>query len=135
MAIRVVNATHSQLRERRPAVPRCIGPLRRAVVDVAARAGATGRQLENVALAVSEAVANVVRHAYPPGSPGTVTVDARVDDHVIEVIVCDEGSGMPAPSEQPGSGLGLLIIARVAESLELKDAAPGVELRMTFPLG
>lgn len=99
------------------------------------RAGATGRQLENVALAVSEAVANVVRHAYPPGSPGTVTVDARVDDHVIEVIVCDEGSGMPAPSEQPGSGLGLLIIARVAESLELKDAAPGVELRMTFPLG
>lgn len=131
----MVSASRSQLRERRPAVAQCIGPLRRAVVQVAARAGARGRQLDDIALAVSEAVANAVRHAYPPGAPGTVTVDARVDDRVLEVLVCDEGSGMPAPSEQPGSGLGLLIIARVTDSLELRDAAPGVELRMAFRIG
>jgi serine/threonine-protein kinase RsbW len=131
----VVSVSHTQLSEPRPAVPECIGPLRRAVVGIAAGEGATERRLDDIALAVSEALTNVVRHAYPPGQPGAMTVHAGVEDDVLAVLVCDEGRGMPEPSDEPRSGLGLLIIARVTQSLELKDAAPGVALRMAFRLG
>jgi serine/threonine-protein kinase RsbW len=131
----VVGVRNSQLSEHRPAAPEYIGPLRRAVVAVAAGAGATERQLEDVGLAVSEALTNAVRHAYPAGESGTMTIQASVDDGQLEVRVRDGGRGMPAPSEKPGSGLGLLIIARVTDSLELRDAAPGVDVHMAFELG
>lgn len=131
----MVSTSRGQLRERRPAIAECIGPLRRAVVGLAAHAGATGRQLEDVGLAVSEALTNAVRHAYPVDDPGVMTVDASIGDGVFEVVVGDEGAGLPVPGDNPGAGLGLQIIARVTQRLELKGAAPGVAVHMTFALG
>jgi serine/threonine-protein kinase RsbW len=131
----VVSTSRGQLRERRPAIAECIGPLRRAVVGLAAHSGATARQLEDVGLAVSEALTNAVRHAYPIDEPGVMTVDASVGDGVLEVVVSDEGAGLPVPSDNPGAGLGLLIIARVTQRLELRESEPGVSVHMTFALG
>src|SRR5947209_17669369 len=54
---------------------------------------------ENVALAVSEAVGNAIRHAYED-EPGRVEVTARHADGWLEVFVRDCGTGW-RPSSYP----------------------------------
>ncbi len=50
----------------------------------------------SIAVAVSEAVGNVVRHAYPGEGTGRVEVEAQLDESSIVVSVSDGGSGMRA---------------------------------------
>ena len=59
-----------------PAVAENVAPLRHAVVDLALRAGADDGVRTDLALAVGEACANVVVHAYPPGDVGPLIVHA-----------------------------------------------------------
>ena len=125
-----------QLRDRRTATPQSIAPLRHAVTDLAARGGATAGQCENIALAVSEALTNVVQHAYPQQpAPGVVALQAALVDGSLEVDFCDEGAGMPPPADHPATGLGLALIAKVADRLELREMTPGTRVRMTFTIG
>jgi anti-sigma regulatory factor (Ser/Thr protein kinase) len=126
------------LNERLPARPDSIAALRHAVVDFAGSSGASDRQREDIALAVSEAVSNAVVHAYAASdSPGDVAVEAWIQDEALEVLVCDEGIGMVPRSDSPGLGLGLPLIHQVAEQIRLEDPAArsGVRLHMTFAIG
>jgi serine/threonine-protein kinase RsbW len=128
----------SRLQERLPARPESIAPLRRAVVAYADSNGASERQREDIALAVSEALSNAVLHAYVGCEvAGDVGVDAWIDARVLEVVVEDDGGGMTPRTDSPGLGLGLALIGRLTEqlSIESTDAAPGVRVRMTFAIG
>lgn len=90
--------------------------------------------LADVKLAVTEACTNVVVHAYPDGD-GPMEVAAGVRDGRLSVAVRDEGRGMLPRPDSPGLGLGLPLIATLAESLELgKDGGDHTEVRMTFRL-
>jgi serine/threonine-protein kinase RsbW/stage II sporulation protein AB (anti-sigma F factor) len=127
-----------RLKECLPARAENIALLRRAVVAYAGSNGASERQREDIALAVSEALSNAVLHAYVGhDSPGDVGVDAWVDERALRVVVCDDGVGMLPRTDSPGLGLGLSLIARMTEHLEVEspDAAPGMRLRMTFVIG
>src|SRR3712207_8219612 len=55
--------------------------LRHAVVDLARRNGASDAVQTDLALAVGEACANVVVHAYPPGDIGPL----RSEEHTSEL--------------------------------------------------
>ena len=77
--------------------------IRRAVAAYASASGFAGEQLENVRLAVSEAVSNVVMHAYP-GQPGQVHVTAHAVDEELWVLIADDGAGHNTPSSRPGLG-------------------------------
>jgi hypothetical protein len=59
-----------------------------------------------------------------------------VDDAVLVVDVADEGRGMVPRIDSPGLGLGLALIAQVADVLEILDQRerPGVVVRMHFNL-
>src|SRR4051812_29990370 len=58
-----------------------VGPVRRAVANFAYGHGASALALESVSLAVSEALTNVVLHAYRDApAPGPVLVVAAVRD-------------------------------------------------------
>jgi serine/threonine-protein kinase RsbW/stage II sporulation protein AB (anti-sigma F factor) len=82
---------------------------------------------------VSEALTNVVLHAYPPDRAGPVGVSAKLTDDTVEVTVSDEGGGMAPRTNSPGAGLGLPIIAQLASSIEISHGAgDGTRLRMTF---
>ena len=104
-------------------------------MSFAARNGASERQCEDVALAVSEALSNAVLHAYVGcESPGEMQVEAWVDSDGLQIAVSDDGIGMLPRPDSPGLGLGLALIGQVADAVrvESRGTAPGVRLCMTF---
>lgn len=90
--------------------------------------------LSDIKLAVTEACTNTVVHAYADGE-GPLEVNAYVSDSRLLLVVRDEGRGIVPRTDSPGLGLGLPLIATLAETLELgTDDAEHTEVRMTFLL-
>lgn len=89
--------------------------------------------VEDLRLAVTEACTNVVRHAYPDGSPGPVEVSLRPDDDAVRVVVADHGRGVGTSSDTSGPGLGLPLIAAIADDVDLQPVpGGGSRVAMTF---
>jgi serine/threonine-protein kinase RsbW len=111
-----------------------IAGIRHSVLALAEAHGMTNALQADVALAVSEACANVVMHAYvdAPG-PGPMTVAAYHDNSALVVIITDDGSGMVPRPHSPGLGVGLSLIARLTQGLEISNPTPrGTKVQMTF---
>lgn len=126
-------ATYSTVKLVTPAEPATITALRHHAAEFAAEQGAPDGLLADVALAVSEAVNNVVRYAYGP-SGGTVELAASVERDWLEVCVRNSGEGFsPGPSE--GLGLGLTLIGDLCTNLAISQESSGVEVRMRWELG
>ena len=89
-------------------------------------------ELADLKLAVTEACANAVRHAYPDGAPGDVQVRILVGADAVTVEVADSGRGMPPdaieewdPSALHEQGMGLSIVRSVVDDLEIDSPATG----------
>jgi anti-sigma regulatory factor (Ser/Thr protein kinase) len=120
--------------EVRVARPESVPQLRRALVAFARAAGAEPQQCEAVQLAVSEAVTNVVLHAYGHEG-GLIHVSARLAGTELWVLIGDDGRGLNAPSRRPGLGQGLALIGAVSDSIAvLRRPSGGTELRLRFAL-
>jgi anti-sigma regulatory factor (Ser/Thr protein kinase) len=92
-----------------------------------------GTASDDVALAVSEAVSNVVLHAYRDGSEGTVRVVACVYPDDLVVVVRDYGCGMRPHPGSPGAGLGLSIIGAAASAMNVERPDDGgTRIRLRF---
>src|SRR5262245_6821463 len=107
---------------------------RHAVTAFAEQQGFRGAALHDIALAVSEACANVVLHAYRgKRERGTFEVEARWPDHELEITVSDDSIGMLPRSDSPGLGVGLPLIAELAGSFEIRaDGESGTTVVMRF---
>jgi serine/threonine-protein kinase RsbW len=91
--------------------------------------------LSDIRLAVTEACTNVVVHAYPDGVEGPLEVLASFTGQELNVIVRDEGKGITPRPDSPGLGLGLPLIASLADSVQLgRDEEERTEVQMTFSL-
>lgn len=107
---------------------------------------------ELVCRAVGNLIDNALKHGATSVGPSRIVVAARAQGAVVEIVVSDNGEGVPAQDRTrvierfvrlekarsaPGSGLGLALVAAVARlhrsSLTLEDAAPGLRatLRLT----
>jgi anti-sigma regulatory factor (Ser/Thr protein kinase) len=114
-------------------IARSVTEVRGRVVAFAAEVGGDRELQARVALAVSEAAANVVMHAYPdrPG-PRPLRVAADFEDGDLEVVIADEGTGL-RPRRSPGLGVGLGIIAETCDRFVVRERdGTGVELWMRF---
>jgi anti-sigma regulatory factor (Ser/Thr protein kinase) len=117
-----------------PARPENVAVARHAIGGFADVLDVPDQTLADVKLAVTEACTNVVVHAYPDGE-GPLGVSAWVHDDRLTVVVHDEGRGMLPRADSPGLGLGLPLIATLAETLELGTGPDErTEVRMTFLL-
>jgi anti-sigma regulatory factor (Ser/Thr protein kinase) len=117
-----------------PARAENVAVVRHAFGGLADVLDVSDQTLSDIKLAVTEACTNVVVHAYPEGE-GPLAVRARVDDRRLTVVVTDEGRGILPRADSPGLGLGLPLIATLAESLELGTGEQDrTEVRMTFDL-
>lgn len=115
-----------------PARPEAVPALRHAAADFAAEHGADPHLRGDIALAVSEAVTNAVKHSRAHLEE-QVTLTASVADDWLEIRVRDRGTGFGL-AESDGLGLGLPTIARLAAQLTIVQEGQGTELRMRFPL-
>jgi anti-sigma regulatory factor (Ser/Thr protein kinase) len=116
------------------AVPASVPETRAVVAALAGRNGAGCNDLERIRLVVSEAVTNVVMHAYDE-SVGNVHLTAAVISGELTVVVADDGCGLGAAGESRGLGLGLGLIAQGCDSLAIL-ARPfgGTQLEMRVAL-
>jgi anti-sigma regulatory factor (Ser/Thr protein kinase) len=120
-----------------PALPEVIGGLRHEIVAFARWLGADDDLCQNLALAVGEGLNNTAIHAYPDGKTGLVHVEAWHDQHgQLLVRIKDEGIGMVPRPDSPGLGLGLPLMAQMADEVQVadRDDVPGtmVLLRLTL---
>lgn len=120
-----------------PATAEAIGPLRHWVEGICADAGGSRRQRADVALAVSEALTNVVMHAYVGRPlPGPMRIRTEATDRRLLVEVEDEGIGIRPRVDSPGGGMGLALMALLAADLELGSGptGDGALVKMAFAL-
>ncbi len=79
-------------------------------------------------LLVSEIISNALKYAFPNGRRGTITLTFREEGKLCQLIVSDDGVGMPnADQIRPGS-LGLQLIDRLAAQI-------GASVKRTGPPG
>jgi anti-sigma regulatory factor (Ser/Thr protein kinase) len=116
------------------AIAESVPVARRALMAVAEAAGVGDDQLEAVSLSVSEALTNVVVHAYP-GRSGWIQVSAWTAGRELVILIADEGHGLHAHSDSPGLGVGLALIAKLTDEFEiLQPPSGGTQVKMRFRL-
>lgn len=114
--------------------PDAVGAVRRELVRWLDDCVPHGERVEAaVGLAASEAVANVVRHAYGD-CHGRVDVDAIADADEVQVEVRDAGSGLVAHRTDAEGGMGLPLIGRVADGMTVLSDDEGTTVAMRFNL-
>lgn len=116
-----------------PAAPESVTAARRVVARWLEEVGCPECVVADVRLAVSEAVTNVVLHGYLDRPADDVVLHAECDGEEIVVIVRDHGRGLAPRENSPGLGLGMNLIARVAQRVDIREPHDGgLELRMAF---
>ena len=127
-----VPALDSDIRLSLPARPENVAVVRHVLGALAESLALPRAVSEDMRLAVTEACTNVVRHAYNDDD-GKIDVVARPKGDALEVIVADTGRGIGPSPDTEGPGLGLPLIAALADSLhvEQEDRA-GSRLIMRF---
>lgn len=115
-----------------------VAPLRHRVVRHAAEHDVPEPPINDMALALSEALTNAVLHAYEGREPGHITVRLDIDRPAgrVQIVVADDGQGMVPRPDTPGLGLGLPLIAQLAHAFEVRTPAGGhgTEICMAFQL-
>jgi anti-sigma regulatory factor (Ser/Thr protein kinase) len=115
-----------------PAKASSVPRAREALADLAHRVGAP---IDDVKLAVSEAVGNAVMHAFRDGRPGTIRLQARRVGERLQIMVGDDGPGMTPHLDSPGLGLGISLITRLALDVHFDSSDRGTTVSMSFPAG
>jgi anti-sigma regulatory factor (Ser/Thr protein kinase) len=129
---RQVGGAPASLRLR--AVPASASEARRAVRDWCTSFGARA-SAEDVALAVTEVVANAVLYAYEGRPTGDIVVRGSRTDAGFEISVRDFGVGVNARSGRSGGlGFGLRLVGQLTESVQVTDVGPGTLVTMRFPV-
>ncbi|HEX6023252.1 MAG TPA: ATP-binding protein [Solirubrobacter sp.] len=106
---------------------------RRLIREFAASANATSWALDAIALCVTEAITNVVLHAYRNQEhPGRVELEAEFAGEWLCIRVRDHGHGLKPRLDSPGLGLGLPLIAQISARSEIVSSNQGTEIIMRF---
>ena len=125
--------TSSDVRLTLPARPENVAVIRHVLGAFAEALDLAPEMVEDMRLAVTEACTNVVRHAYHGGDPGPIDVVIRPSEEGLELIVSDDGHGIGPSPDMAGPGLGLPLIAALADSVDLRHGPRrGSRLAMSF---
>jgi serine/threonine-protein kinase RsbW/stage II sporulation protein AB (anti-sigma F factor) len=117
------------------AEPENVGTLRRELSRAIQPLDISAARAADIVLVVSEALTNVTVHAYIGMPLGPVALTAAVTNGSLRVTVTDEGRGMLPRTDSPGLGLGLGLIARLTDALEISSpGGRGTELCVSFAL-
>ncbi|HEV7886834.1 MAG TPA: ATP-binding protein [Acidimicrobiales bacterium] len=110
-----------------PADARLLPRTRRAIAEYLAAIGASAEHVDDVILALDEACANVIRHAFPGQDDATFRLVAEITDDEVNLAVEDDGIGFKPdeidlrPDAEATSGRGLHIIRELMTSVEVRS--------------
>jgi anti-sigma regulatory factor (Ser/Thr protein kinase) len=130
-----------QIRFSVPSDPRYLCVVRGAVGTLAAVIGWDESESRAIALAVDEALSNVIRHAYHNRTDGLIELECREIADGLEIALLDNGDAPDRSricareigSEKPG-GLGTHIIKQVMDSVSYEASPDGNRLVATKQL-
>ena len=141
VAVIAVRLMPDDLSEVLAADPDRLADIRRRVRTWSARAGLSDEAREDLLLALGEALANAVEHAYPTTSAEGTTdrceyLVRREPDGSVLVRVTDGGVWRPPPQDKGHRGRGLELIAALATDVEIGPVpgpGPGTVISFRVP--
>ncbi|KGX87826.1 MULTISPECIES: anti-sigma B factor RsbW [Pontibacillus] len=128
-----------------PAKPEYVGVVRLSTSGIANRMGFAYDDIEDLKVAISEAITNAVKHAYNETGEGEITIGFGVYENRIEVMVADHGGSFDlkkvkediGPYQEEDSvedlregGFGLFLIDALMDKVEINNKY-GVIVLMT----
>jgi anti-sigma regulatory factor (Ser/Thr protein kinase) len=133
LALRLLEPAAARLEVDLPAEPESVALVRQALERWLTKAGESEDDIFAIKLAVSEACANAIEHAYGP-EPGHVFhfEGQRVQGGVL-LEVSDSGRWRSPRGSQ--RGLGLSLIEQMVDSFEVRRTPTGTTVRMRKDLG
>jgi serine/threonine-protein kinase RsbW len=121
-----------------PPHPRYLSLARLLVAGVGAQSSLSVADLDDMKVAVSEAITNAIDHAYAPDEKRDIVVRYRPAQGELVVEVEDSGAGFdPAklpggrPLSVPEGGLGLFLVRELADHVTV-ESAPGSGTKVTI---
>jgi anti-sigma regulatory factor (Ser/Thr protein kinase) len=127
-----------------PNETRCLATVRQTVMEVLERSSFDGKTRNKIVVAVDEALANVVEHAYQ-GKPGIIELIFAIEDGRLTVVIRDNGVKFdPGDGGLKSSvdihqhirlglkgGLGLFLMRQIMDEVQYLHDTPWTnELRM-----
>jgi anti-sigma regulatory factor (Ser/Thr protein kinase) len=121
-----------QLKFAMPSDPRYLPVVRGAIAPLAAVIGWDESECRAITLAVDEALANVIRHAYHSRADGLIELECRESADGLEITLLDKGDAPDRSKicarelgcDQPG-GLGTHIIRKVMDRVSYEVSPDG----------
>ena len=117
-----------ELHLRLPAEPRTLAQVRRILRPWLIDRGASEADVAEVTIAVSEACANAIEHAYPP-APASFELDAWAHSGEITVAVRDTGQWRAPRGQSRGRGLSIIVAAMDDVQIDRMDQGTEVVMR------
>lgn len=117
-----------------PARPESVGVVRHVLGGVGEGWPVDTELVDDVLIAVGEACANVVLHAYAGTPVGLLDVRGWTEDGHVVVAVRDTGPGIMPRPDSSGLGMGLPLMAALTERMQTGHGDDGAhEVLLTFP--
>jgi len=121
-----------------PSHPRFLSVVRAAVGELGSAYGLSEQESCRITLAVDEAVANIIRHAYHGDSKRTFEVTCRASDDRLEFTLLDQGDppdlsriqGQPLDDKSLG-GRGTHLIRMIMDEVIYERVPAGNQLRLS----
>jgi anti-sigma regulatory factor (Ser/Thr protein kinase) len=123
---------HLEMKFAMPSDPRYLPVVRGAIAPLAAAIGWDETECRAITLALDEALANVIRHAYPNRADGLIEMECKETADGLEITLVDNGDAPDRSKicareigcDQPG-GLGTHIIREVMDQVSYEVSLNG----------
>jgi len=86
------------------------------------------------ALVTSELLSNALKHGFPDGRSGRISVSLTDRGDACALVVADDGVGMAGQPPGFGSTIVALLCQQLHADLKIADAQPGVRTTVTVPV-
>lgn len=108
--------------------------LRRILGCIAKSIGLSEQEEHDTKLALTEAVANAIRHGSPNGSDCKVSLRLYKDAHSVVAEVTDEGKGfdpgaIPPREQYQAGGMGIPLMQTLTDGVEFEKNGRGMTVR------
>ncbi len=134
IAIVVYRQPYAPLTIEKPAAADQLSDIRHRLAAWLRAAAVPEETVADIVLAVNEAAANSIEHAYRGHDPDRVRIEGENDGARVHLRIIDKGSWKAAPADPGVRGRGLLLIRAVSDWLEMDCTPSGTTVDMSFRL-